>query len=183
MPIGSQISALKVNDLHNHIFRQGLLFSVRSEKHDRYSVVIWRLGKDGDFTTASTDPSPWFSYQHNVHYLDNKTLLLFDNGNVRCFGDKKCHSRGQTWIIDEKTLTATPGVNVDLGSFSDALGSAERLPNGNFVFTAGSRGSPNAPVGLSIEIGRDGTKEFVMVGSALEYRSYRMADLYQGIHK
>ena len=145
--------------------------------------VIWRLGKDGDFTTASTDPSPWFSYQHNVHYLDNKTLLLFDNGNVRCFGDKKCHSRGQTWIIDEKTLTATPGVNVDLGSFSDALGSAERLPNGNFVFTAGSRGSPNAPVGLSIEIGRDGTKEFVMVGSALEYRSYRMADLYQGIPK
>ena len=145
--------------------------------------IIWRLGKDGDFTTASTDPSPWFSYQHNVHYLDNKTLLLFDNGNVRCFGIKKCHSRGQTWTIDEKTLTATPNLNVDLGSFSDALGSAEKLPNGNFVFTAGSRGAPNAPVGLSIEIGRNGTKEFVIVGSALEYRSYRMADLYQGIHK
>jgi len=46
--------------------------------------------------------NPWFSYQHNVHYVDEKTLLLFDNGNSRCFGVKNCHSRGQIWTIDEK---------------------------------------------------------------------------------
>jgi arylsulfate sulfotransferase len=103
--------------------------------------IIWRLGKDGDFTTDSTDPSPWFSYQHNVHYLDKKTLLLFDNGNVRCFNDENCHSRGQAWTIDEENMTATLGRNIDLGNFSDALGSAERLPNGNFVFTSGAQGT------------------------------------------
>jgi hypothetical protein len=139
--------------------------------------IIWRLGKDGDFAVTSADPSPWFSYQHNVHYLDKKTLLLFDNGNVRCDGVPKCHSRGQTWTIDETTMMATPKLNVDLGSFSGALGSAETLPNGNFVFTA------NAPVGLSTEVSPDGTKQYVIRGRALEYRSYRMADLYEGIRK
>src|SRR5262249_42980886 len=33
--------------------------------------VIWRLGQDGDFTVNSPDPSPWFSHQHNAHYLDD----------------------------------------------------------------------------------------------------------------
>ena len=145
--------------------------------------IIWRLGKDGDFAVASTDPSPWFSYQHNVHYLDKKTLLLLDNGNVRCFGIQTCNSRGQTWSIDEKTMMATLKLDVDLGNFSSALGSAERLPNGNFVFTSGFLGTPTSPVGLSMEVSRNGTMEYVMQGGALEYRSYRMGDLYGGIRK
>ncbi len=145
--------------------------------------IIWRLGKDGDFTANSTDPSPWFSYQHNVHYLDRKTLLLFDNGNVRCSGLKRCHSRGQTWTIDEKTMIATLKLNVDLKSFSGALGSAETLPNGNFVFTSGFHGTDKSPFGLSIEVSGDGKKQYVLKGGALEYRSYRMAGLYEGIRK
>ena len=144
--------------------------------------IIWRLGKDGDFAIDSTDPSPWFSYQHNVHYLDKKTLLLFDNGNVRCFGDDNCHSRGQTWTIDEETMTATPKLNIDLGNFSDALGSAERLPNGTFVFTSGSQGTDTS-FGQSIEVLPDGTKEYVLEGAALLYRSYRMTGLYWGIRR
>jgi arylsulfate sulfotransferase len=145
--------------------------------------IIWRLGKDGDFAVTSTDPSPWFSYQHNVHYLDKKTLLLFDNGNVRCDGIQKCHSRGQTWTIDEKAMMATQRLNVDLGNFSGALGSAERLPNGNFVFTSGFLGTNNSGFGLSMEVSGDGTKQYVMQGGAIEYRSYRMAGLYDGIRK
>jgi Arylsulfotransferase (ASST) len=104
----------------------------------------------------------------------------FDNGNVRCFGDDNCHSRGQTWTIDEETMTATPKLNVDLGNFSDALGSAERLPNGTFVFTSGSQGTDTS-FGQSIEVLPDGTKEYVLEGAALLYRSYRMTGLYRGI--
>jgi hypothetical protein len=37
--------------------------------------VIWRLGHDGDFTVNSTDPNPWFSHQHNAHYIDDSTLI------------------------------------------------------------------------------------------------------------
>jgi hypothetical protein len=31
--------------------------------------VVWRLGAGGDFTVNSTDPSPWFSHQHDVRYI------------------------------------------------------------------------------------------------------------------
>jgi arylsulfate sulfotransferase len=144
--------------------------------------IIWRLGEGGDFAVVSTDPSPWFSYQHNVHYLDKKTLLLYDNGNVRCFGLTTCNSRGQTWTLDEKTMTATQKLNVDLGNFSSALGSAEKLPNGNFVFTSGNLGTISS-FGLSMEVSGDGAMEYVMQGGALEYRSYRMGGLYAGIPK
>jgi len=144
--------------------------------------IIWRLGENGDFAIDSTEPSPWFSYQHNAHYLDERTLLLFDNGNVRCLGDETCHSRGQTWTIDEKTMTATPKLNVDLGNFSDALGAAERLPNGNFVFTSGAQGTDTS-FGQSIEVQPDGTKQYVLEGADLLYRSYRMRGLYRGIRR
>jgi len=141
------------------------------------------LGKDGDFAINSTEPNAWFSYQHNVHYVDEKTLLLFDNGNSRCFGVKNCHSRGQIWTINEENMTASPVLNVDLGNFSDAQGSAETLPNGNFVFTSGSQGPPAAIFGQSIEVLPDGTKVYVLEAGAREYRSYRMRGLYRGIHR
>jgi len=190
-PIPGAVDWLHANSLAWSAEDSNLLISLR---HQAWEIkidynrgagdghIIWRLGKDGDFAVASTDPSPWFSYQHNVHYLDKKTLLLFDNGNVRCFGVTGCNSRGQTWTIDEKTMMATLKLNVDLGNFSGALGSAERLPNGNFVFTSGFLGT-TSPFGLSMEVSRDGTMEYVMQGGALEYRSYRMEDLYGGIRK
>ena len=144
--------------------------------------IIWRLGKDGDFAVVSSDPSPWFSYQHNVHYLNKKTLLLFDNGNVRCLHVKQCQSRGQTWTLDEQAMTATLGLNVDLNR-STALGSAETLPNGNFVFTSGALARQGVPLGKSIEVSPDGVKQYVLEGGAWEYRTYRMTGLYDGIAK
>ena len=191
-PIPNAVDWLHSNSLAWSAEDGNLLMSVR---HQAWEIkidynrgtgdghIIWRLGKDGDFAVVSTDPSPWFSYQHNVHYLDKNTLLLYDNGNVRCNGVPKCHSRGQTWTIDEQTMMATQKLNVDLGNYSGALGSAERLPNGNFVFNSGFRGTGNSPFGLSMEVSPDGTKAYVLQGGALEYRSYRMAGLYEGIRK
>ena len=190
-PIVGAVDWLHANSLAWSAEDSNLLISLR---HQAWEIkidynggvgdghIIWRLGKDGDFTAVSTDASPWFSYQHNVHYLDKKTLLLFDNGNVRCDGVPKCHSRGQTWTIDEKTMMATLKLNVDLGNYSFALGSAERLPNGNFTFTSGFLGTDTA-FAQSMEVSRDGTKQYVLEGGAPEYRSYRMNGLYEGIRK
>lgn len=143
--------------------------------------IVWRLGQDGDFTIDSTDPSPWFSHQHYPHYLDDATLLLLDNGNTRCAGIQNCHSRGQLWALDEETMTATPVLNADLENFSDALGAAQGLPNGNFVFTSGSQGQPPDRFGQSIELLPDATKTYVLEVAAREYRSLRMSSLYRGI--
>jgi len=141
--------------------------------------VVWRLGAGGDFALNSADPTAWFSHQHNPQYVDDHTLILFDNGNTRRASDPTAHSRGQVWTIDEEAMTATPVLNADMGNYSDRVGSAQRLANGNYSFTSGAVGT--APfVGQSIEVLPDGTKSYVLqVGRGL-YRSYRTRTLYEG---
>jgi arylsulfate sulfotransferase len=140
--------------------------------------VIWRLGQGGDFAAISADPSPWFSHQHYPHYLADSTLLLFDNGNTRKATDPSAHSRGQLWRLDEEAMTATLVVNLDVGNYSGELGTAERMPNGNYVFDSGSQGQL---FGQSIEMLPDGTKVYVQEVAARDYRSFRMSSLYQGV--
>src|SRR5262249_27232033 len=113
--------------------------------------VIWRLGQGGDFTVNSTDPNLWFSHQHDAHFVDDTTMVIFDNGNTRRASDPTAHSRGQVWKLDEKTMTATLVLNVDLGSYSGALGTAERLSNRDYSFTLGENGpEPPTPPPCSI---------------------------------
>jgi hypothetical protein len=144
--------------------------------------IVWRLGQQGDFTVNSTDPNPWFSHQHNAHYIDDSTLILFDNGNTRRASDPNADSRGQVWTLDEKTMTATLVFNVDLGSYSPALGAAQLLSNGNYVFTSG-RQAPSEQFGQSIEVRPDGTKAYVLQINTREYRSYRVRTLYEGTNE
>ena len=144
--------------------------------------VIWRLGRGGDFTVNSTDPNPWFSHQHNAHYIDDHTLILFDNGNTRRASDPNAHSRGQVWTLDEQTMTATLVVNADLGSYSSALGAAERLSNGNYSFTLGTNGpEPVGPPAHTVEVTANGTKIYDLMVNKPEYRSYRTRTLYEGV--
>jgi arylsulfate sulfotransferase len=144
--------------------------------------IIWRLGKDGDFTVNSADPSPWFSHQHDAHYIDDHTLILFDNGNTRRASDPNAHSRGQVWTLDEQTMTATLVVNADLGSYAGALGAAERLSNGDYSFTLGTNGpEPPRPPAHTIEVSPDGTKVYDLRANTPEYRSFRVRTLYEGV--
>jgi hypothetical protein len=142
--------------------------------------IIWRLGQGGDFTVNSTDPNPWFSHQHDVHFIDDSTLILFDNGNTRRASDPTADSRGQVWKLDEQTMTATLVVNVDLGNYSDRVGSAQVLSNGNYVFTSGAQGTPGHFIGQSIEVLPDGTKTYVLQDGTALYRSFRVQTLYEG---
>jgi hypothetical protein len=144
--------------------------------------IIWRLGQDGDFTVNSTDPNPWFSHQHNAHYIDDSTLILFDNGNTRRASDPTADSRGQVWTLDEQAMTATLVVNAGLGNYSSALGAAQRLSNGNYSFTSGRQGDPPNVFGQSIEVRPDGTKAYVLEVNRTEFRSFRMRTLYAGIN-
>jgi hypothetical protein len=144
--------------------------------------IIWRLGKDGDFTVNSTDPNPWFSHQHYAHYIDDSTLILFDNGNTRRASDPNAHSRGQVWKLDEQTMTATLVLNVDLGNYSDSQGAAQRLSNGDYSFTSGRQGQAPNFFGQSIEVRPDGSKAYVMEVNRTEYRSFRVRTLYVGTY-
>src|SRR5262249_49999384 len=143
--------------------------------------VVWRLGKDGDFNLNSTEAGAWFSHQHNAHLIDDHTLILFDNGNLRHLTDPNAHSRGQVWTLDEQTMTATPLLNTDLGNYSYRLGAAQRLANGNYSFTSGCQGQLPNEFGETIEVRPDGIKSYVLRLAGAEYRAYRMRTLYEGI--
>src|SRR5207237_6365409 len=128
------------------------------------------------------DPNPWSSHQHNAHFIDDHTLILFDNGNTRRDSNPNAHSRGQVWTLDERTMTATLVVNADLGSYSGALGAAERLSNGNYSFTLGTNGpEPVGPPAHTVEVTADGTKIYDLMVNKPEYRSYRTRTLYEGV--
>src|SRR5262245_41452896 len=124
----------------------------------------------------------WFSHQHNAHYIDDHTLILFDNGNTRRATDPNAHSRGQVWTLDETSMTATLVLNVDLGNYSFRLGSAQRLSNGNYSFMSGSQGEvpPPSQFAQTIEVLPNGTPSYVLEFVSLEYRSYRTRTLYEG---
>ncbi len=146
--------------------------------------VVWRLGAGGDFTLNSEEDDAWFSHQHNAHYIDDHTLVLFDNGNTRRASDPAANNRGQVWALDETSMTATPVVNVDLGVYSDRVGSAQRLSNGNYYFTSGFLGSNPNRFGREIEVRPDGTQVYVLETGHLNqtmYRSFRMRTLYEGL--
>jgi hypothetical protein len=140
--------------------------------------IIWKLGPDGNFTAIANAASPWFTHQHDARYINNNTLLVFDNGNTRQEFDPTAQSRGQEWILNEQNMTATLVVNADMGNFAPFLGSSEMLPNGNLAFTSGGLLSAGHPAGQSIEVLPDGTRIYVLQMNEFEYRSYFESTLY-----
>jgi hypothetical protein len=140
--------------------------------------VIWRLGKDGDFTINSSDPYPWFSHQHDAEYELGGTqiLSLYDNGNTRQTQFPTANSRGQVYRIDEANRTASLLLNANLGHYSPAVGSAQRLANGNYHFLSGFlSGTAQAP-----EVTPAGAIIFNMQNGIGTYRATRMKSLYSG---
>jgi hypothetical protein len=145
--------------------------------------VVWRLGPGGDFVLTA-DPShgpwPWFSHQHDARMLGTH-VLLFDNGNARVEGPAGIggNSRGQVFRLNEAARTATLTFNHDLGGYSAALGSSQRLSNGSLFFGNGFLGDEAAPLSESIEVAPDGTRKFTIQAEAFTYRALRMKDLYR----
>jgi len=136
--------------------------------------VMWRLGKDGDFLWNSSDPYPWQSHQHDAEFESTALMTLYDNGNTRVqsYGG---NSRGMALLVNEANLTVAPVLNVDLGGYSAALGAAQRLLNGNYLFDSGVVGGG----AQSTEVTGSGTTvTSVQVMGAAIYRTFRLCDLY-----
>jgi hypothetical protein len=142
--------------------------------------ILWRLGKDGDFTIRSTAPYTWFSHQHFSHFegMDSSLLDLFDNGNVQYAADGSAHSRGQVLRLDERSRVATPILSADLGAYSLALGSAQLLPNGNHHFDVGYINTATGQLSQSLEVDASGNIVYEIQTPTPVYRSFRLSSLY-----
>lgn len=138
------------------------------------------MGPGGDCTALSSGVYPWFSHQHDgsFDYSDPSKRIVFDDGNTRIgqFGFGK--GRGQVFQIDEVRRVATPVLNADLGVFSAAVGSAQKLINGDFHFDAGfvmENGTIDAD---RIEVTPAGGIVYNAHANVILYRSVRLPKLY-----
>jgi len=171
-------NALQLTDDNNIIYssrHQDWVIKINYSNGQGFGNVIWRLGKDGDFQMASGDDSLWFSHQHDPNFEGSGRLAVFDNGNTRQAEDNNAHSRGQVLDIDESSRVVSLALNVDLGAFSMALGSAQKLTNGNYHFNVGWK--PNT-FSDALEFDPSGNLVTQVETETQMYRSFRMRDLY-----
>jgi hypothetical protein len=144
--------------------------------------ILWRLGQDGDFKLDPPDhPNAWFSSQHDPKFdvPGSPVLSLYDNGWPRHTKDPAAHSRGQVYLLDEAQHTARLLVNADLGVWSSAFGSAQRLCNGGYSFNSGLvQGIPRV-LSRTVEVLPDGSTAFLAEHSWPTYRSFRMKSMYE----
>ncbi len=133
--------------------------------------IIWRLGgihcKNNEFTFI--DDPIGFSHQHDVRRLPNGDLSLFDNGNLH---DPK-FSRAVEYKLDEinKTATLVWEHRNSPSTFSQAMGSMQRLDNQNTVI---GWGWTNVPPAIT-EVKYNGSLTFYMQWSynLVNYRVYK----------
>lgn len=139
--------------------------------------VLWRLGKDGDFQISASDASPWFSHQHGprISPEHNDILALFDDSNLRQQADSSAHSRGQVLRLDERNMVATLVISLDVGGFSFAVGNAQPLRSGGYLFDVGWLPDNSCRV---LTVDSSGTPQQTVRVSAPEYRSFWMQNMY-----
>jgi len=102
-------------------------------------AIIWRLGKDGDFTFVGNKKNPWFELSHDpeINGVNGNKVIFYDNGTA-----ERGFSRIVEYTIDETEMTAEMTFEFD-GSllnkrwWSEYWGDADRLENDNIFVTAG----------------------------------------------
>ena len=171
------IEAAPDGNLLVSIRNQDWIVKINYDSGEGNGDILWRLGNGGDFQLNSTIQNGWFSHQHDPRFepLSTDRLMILDNGNVRHDTDSKANSRGQVYQLDEQAKTATLVFNADLGRYSLAVGSTERLSNGRYWFDNGFL--PDAS-GVSDEVDSNGKSLFSVRTAAPVYRSYRLTDMY-----
>ena len=181
---GNAVSETADGNLLYSSRHQDWLIKIDYRYGDGQGDVLWRLGKDGDFTYDSTDVYPWFSHQHDAGFESGSatTITLFDNGNTRFAQIPGQKSRGQAIEVDEAHHTVRAAYSVDLGLVSGALGSAQRLADGTYHFDAGLVFDPNGILsfkGISMQFDSSGTQVLSSISWLTPvYRSFRLDDLY-----
>ena len=113
--------------------------------------IAWRIGRfKSDFTFPN--PNDRFYHEHYVRMLENGNLLLFDNGNGRPAAEGGLYTRALELALDWKSMTATKvweyrhqtgsSGGAPVYKYSDRVGAAQRLANGNTIVWFGADINP-----------------------------------------
>jgi hypothetical protein len=128
--------------------------------------IIWRLGGENNQFSFIND-TIGFSHQHCVKRLQNGNIILFDNGNYHTTH----FSRASEYEIDEEDMTASLvweyRHNPDI--YASAMGSVQRLSNGNTLIGWGSASTTLTEVTPNREI----VYELSLPSGQMSYRAFR----------
>ncbi|MFI5201116.1 MAG: arylsulfotransferase family protein, partial [Candidatus Kapaibacterium sp.] len=122
----------------------------------RTGNIIWRFGgKHNEFT--SLNDTIGISYQHCARFLPNNHILLFDNGNLHTVAV----SRAVEFALNTMSMTDSVVWQFHHSPeiFTTAMGSVQRLPNGNtFIGWGAQLGlGRTSPTAGATEVRPDGT--------------------------
>ena len=135
--------------------------------------IIWRLSGTKSSFTFLNDPLNGTSYQHSISALGNGRYMVFDNGN----NHNPQVSRAVEYQLNLTNMTATMvwQFRDTPEEFSDFMGNAQRLPNGNTLI--------NWVYDKIVEVDSNGAKHFEMnlVDFHTIYRVYRFP--WEGVVK
>jgi hypothetical protein len=128
--------------------------------------IIWRLGgKNNEFLFINDDIG--FSHQHFVRRIANGHIMLFDNGNFH----SPSFSRAVEYKIDEeaKSVSLEWQFRHSPDVYAFAMGSAQRLSNGNTLIGWGSATTTLTEVNPNGEV----KYELSLPTGQMSYRAYR----------
>ena len=133
--------------------------------------IMWSLGGASNDFDFGGDPGFWG--QHDIRRLPNGHITLFDNGLA---DTHPC--RAVEYALDETAMTATAVWSGSYGgaAWSRAMGSVQRLDNGNTVVGWGALTPDNAAFSILLpDGGRLGDLRFA--DTLATYRAYYFEDL------
>ena len=128
--------------------------------------ILWRLGgKNNEFSFVN-DPDG-FSYQHSVRRLPNGHIILYDNGNFHT----PSRSRAVEYDVNEaaKTATLVWEYRNSPDYYGSAMGSVQRLPNGNTVIGWGA----TSPALTEVTPAGEKVEEIRFPDGVFSYRGFR----------
>ena len=113
----------------------------------------------------------YFSFQHDVRVQPNGDITLFDNGNQH----NPNYSRAVEYSLDEQSKTATMvwqyRHNPDIYSY--AMGSVQKLANGNTFIGWGIASATGAPMFTELHPDNTTALEFSFPSGQASYRAYK----------
>ena len=147
-------------------------------------TVLWKLGGKSNQFQFENDPFTGPCGQHDVTRLANGNILVFDNGILCLPEDERGEfTRVVEYSIDEANLTAELVWSYsDESQYSRALGSAQRLDNGNTLIAWGLRQDvvPDTLDTVITEVDNNGEIVFELNSinplPILIYRAFRFPD-------
>jgi len=141
----------RFDDKSDYLLSVRKLNKILAIKPDFKSLSFVLGGLNGDFSFP--DSRDRFYHQHDVHYLENGNILMFDNGNCRPASEGGLYSRALELKLDfeKKVVTKVWEYRHTPDIYCDRVGSVRRLKNGHTIVNFGGDQASDTFTILDIE--------------------------------